>query len=377
MISPSAVLELRGGSRGDGAEVELRAPAEHQRVCRPGRVLVSMAARAAAGDGVAERVEGEPGRWWVGGSVGAVEADDGVEVDEPAPLVLGDLGVGQPGVVREVPTRDTNRVIALHAGRDFQDHARLSFAKVAEYQRRGVVHFHAVIRLDGPDGPTDRPRPGHPRRLSDAVSTPPAPSPLTTPRPDGSPLVLAWGAQLDLRPITLDFLIRNSRTADGDFTDAALAGYIAKYATKSTGAIDSGEGPDRPIWDGERIDYRETSPAPPTRRQAGGGENRGGFESESEHPWTAAMASNGVTATGFTSTTSHHASAATPRRRVGALIVMLLLGILRQLVSWFEHRRDRCRTASAPRRPEGTCWYGSACHTIVGARLSDELSSGR
>nr|WP_311132036.1 replication initiator [Nonomuraea gerenzanensis] len=36
---------------------------------------------------------------------------------------------------------------------------RLSYAKVAEYQARGLVHFHAVIRLDGPDGPTDRPRP--------------------------------------------------------------------------------------------------------------------------------------------------------------------------------------------------------------------------
>src|SRR5690242_12165701 len=29
--------------------------------------------------------------------------------------------------------------------------ARLSFAKVAEFQRRGVVHFHALIRLDGPE----------------------------------------------------------------------------------------------------------------------------------------------------------------------------------------------------------------------------------
>ena len=28
----------------------------------------------------------------------------------------------------------------------------VSFAKVAEYQRRGVVHLHAVIRLDDPDG---------------------------------------------------------------------------------------------------------------------------------------------------------------------------------------------------------------------------------
>ncbi|GAA0694080.1 hypothetical protein GCM10010193_55990 [Kitasatospora atroaurantiaca] len=36
---------------------------------------------------------------------------------------------------------------------------RVSFAKVAEYQKRGVVHFHAVIRLDGPDGSTQPRRP--------------------------------------------------------------------------------------------------------------------------------------------------------------------------------------------------------------------------
>jgi hypothetical protein len=34
---------------------------------------------------------------------------------------------------------------------------RVSYAKVAEYQRRGVFHFHAVIRLDGPAGPTTTP----------------------------------------------------------------------------------------------------------------------------------------------------------------------------------------------------------------------------
>ena len=45
-------------------------------------------------------------------------------------------------------------------GAEFREHARLSYAKVAEYQRRGLVHFHAVIRLDGPDGPADPPPAG-------------------------------------------------------------------------------------------------------------------------------------------------------------------------------------------------------------------------
>ena len=33
---------------------------------------------------------------------------------------------------------------------------RLSFAKVAEFQRRGVVHFHAIVRLDGAGEPFAR-----------------------------------------------------------------------------------------------------------------------------------------------------------------------------------------------------------------------------
>ncbi|NGO74005.1 replication initiator, partial [Streptomyces boncukensis] len=35
--------------------------------------------------------------------------------------------------------------------------SRVSFGKVAEYQKRGAVHFHTVIRFDGPDGPHSPP----------------------------------------------------------------------------------------------------------------------------------------------------------------------------------------------------------------------------
>jgi hypothetical protein len=50
------------------------------------------------GDGVAEQAEGGPGRRGGGRSGRAVEADDRVEVDDPAALVFGDLGVGEPGL---------------------------------------------------------------------------------------------------------------------------------------------------------------------------------------------------------------------------------------------------------------------------------------
>ena len=48
------------------------------------------------------------------------------------------------------------RNLARHAGltgKNLAEQARVSYAKVAEYQRRGVIHFHAIIRIDGPAGP--------------------------------------------------------------------------------------------------------------------------------------------------------------------------------------------------------------------------------
>jgi len=130
--------------------------------------------------------------------------------------------------------------------REFRDHARLSYAKVAEYQRRGLVHFHAVVRLDGPHGPTTAPPPGITAEGLTAVIRDAARDvSLVVYRPDGTPLLLAWGTQVDIRPIA-------STTAaaleddDGEITDSALAAYVAKYATKGTG---KSEATDRPIRD--------------------------------------------------------------------------------------------------------------------------------
>jgi hypothetical protein len=160
-------------------------------------------------------------------------------------------------------TTTLRRALAAALGvgaRDFADHARLSYAKVAEYQRRGLVHFHAVIRLDGPDGPTDPPPAALTHQaLRDAITAAARTATLTTVRPDGTPLVLGWGTQLDLRPVTTTAAAQLENET-GQISDAALAGYIAKYATKSTGAVDSGEGPDRPIRDGEHIPLLDVSP---------------------------------------------------------------------------------------------------------------------
>ncbi len=110
---------------------------------------------------------------------------------------------------------------------------RVSYAKVAEYQRRGVVHFHAIIRLDGPAGPADAP-PAWATigLLTNAIDLAARAVSVTTPVAPGlSARTLAWGRQLDIRPVT----------AHGDVTDTKVAAYVAKYATKAaecTGTLD-------------------------------------------------------------------------------------------------------------------------------------------
>lgn len=114
--------------------------------------------------------------------------------------------------------------------------ARLSFAKVAEYQRRGLVHFHAVVRLDGPDGP-DTAAPGWATTELLAAAVHRAADLVRLAAPGAEVVgrrVLRFGTQIDVRPI-VEFGPGES------LTSAAVAGYIAKYATKgaeTTGVVD-------------------------------------------------------------------------------------------------------------------------------------------
>ncbi len=136
------------------------------------------------------------------------------------------------------------RKLAKAAGltrRDFESVARVSFGKVAEYQRRGAVHFHAVIRIDGPDG-ADSPPPAWAtvalldRAIHDAARD--ASVPLG-PSGDQPGRVLRWGEQIDVRPI-------RAFGDDSEITEQAVASYVAKYATK---AAESTESVDRRLID--------------------------------------------------------------------------------------------------------------------------------
>ncbi|GAB3952866.1 replication initiator protein RepSA [Streptomyces sparsus] len=140
--------------------------------------------------------------------------------------------------------RFTNRLrreIAHRAGltqAELKEACRLSYGKVAEFQRRGAIHFHAVIRLDGPDGP-DSPPPSwaRVRLLEDAIraATHHRYTTVTVPAATDQPLrELRWGTQLDIRPI-------KALGAGEDLTEQAVASYVAKYATKAaenTGTLD-------------------------------------------------------------------------------------------------------------------------------------------
>ncbi|GAA2375959.1 replication initiator [Nonomuraea africana] len=104
-----------------------------------------------------------------------------------------------------------------------REQVTIAFAKVAEYQRRGVVHFHAVIRLDGPNGPASPPPAwATPDALAQAVQH--AAGAVTV---DVAGRTLRWGTQLDVRRIAMN----------GDLTEQAVAAYIAKYATKAAECV--------------------------------------------------------------------------------------------------------------------------------------------
>jgi hypothetical protein len=110
---------------------------------------------------------------------------------------------------------------------------RLSYAKVAEFQRRGVVHLHALLRLDGvipydplainppPDCMTSAILENVVLRAAGATAFS---TDLHPARPGG--WRIGWGEQIDVQHIRL-------RTT-GEITDSTVAAYLAKYATKST-----------------------------------------------------------------------------------------------------------------------------------------------
>jgi hypothetical protein len=118
--------------------------------------------------------------------------------------------------------------------RELRRRVRVSYVKVAEYQRRGSLHFHCVIRLDRAQ-PRDTaalvqaPGPAFSRHLlCEAVRAAAGRVSVPAPERDGTSMggEIRWGLELETRSL---------EAAAGEASKCA--GYIAKYATKSTEVV--------------------------------------------------------------------------------------------------------------------------------------------
>jgi hypothetical protein len=141
------------------------------------------------------------------------------------------------------------RQLARLAGitqRQLRREVRVRFVKVAEYQHRGIIHYHAVIRLDAP-GDSHQPPPSRytAQLLEQAIRATVAAVGYDTAAITGDdPLlrrVLRFGTQTDVRAIQQTSSLPGTGKA---LSAQAVANYIAKYATKTLSAPGL---PDRPV----------------------------------------------------------------------------------------------------------------------------------
>jgi hypothetical protein len=155
--------------------------------------------------------------------------------------------------------RALGRLVGLPEG-ELRRLIRVSYAKVAEFQRRGAIHFHAVIRLDAatdcrcPACLAPPPAGFTAAVLEDALRLAVPAVRVPCPPVDDEPDRYArWGEQLDVRNIT---------TGDdraGELSAEQVAGYIAKYATKATESF--GAGLDRRLTVPDDLEHLDGLPA--------------------------------------------------------------------------------------------------------------------
>jgi hypothetical protein len=109
---------------------------------------------------------------------------------------------------------------------------KVRFSKVAEYQRRGMIHLHAVVRLDAAPPPDDPEAVAPPpegftaQLLEESVRAARASAFVSCPelellgRTDTS---IRWGTEMDVRAMT---------GGPGEMSAAVVAAYVSKYSVK-------------------------------------------------------------------------------------------------------------------------------------------------
>ncbi len=121
---------------------------------------------------------------------------------------------------------------------EFAQSVRVSFIKVAEFQRRGLVHFHAVVRLDPiVEGDTLPVRANH-EAIAEATTRAACLARLLTPYSVAGQWELGFGPQVDVQAIPT---ARPNESAQGILHADRVASYVAKYVTKGaecTGTVD-------------------------------------------------------------------------------------------------------------------------------------------
>jgi len=119
---------------------------------------------------------------------------------------------------------------------------RVSFVKVVELQRRGVPHFHAVIRLDAATPAGEElaaPTTGLTAiELGALVHQAVAAATLDVTGPDGTRRCVRFGEQTDAQPLRPHSTVDSVDSGGGEvepvgIAGRAVAGYLAKYVTKS------------------------------------------------------------------------------------------------------------------------------------------------
>lgn len=114
--------------------------------------------------------------------------------------------------------------------REVEKTIKLSFAKSAEFQRRGALHFHVVMRLDGvAQGEHFAPPPEQftSEAFVEAVQRAAPHVRVACPMPGEGSAQVRWGEQLEVRVIE----------GSAETSREAVSAYIAKYSTKSVEAF--------------------------------------------------------------------------------------------------------------------------------------------
>jgi hypothetical protein len=123
------------------------------------------------------------------------------------------------------------RVLAGRAGlseREWRQRVRVAYAKVAEFQARGLVHFHAIMRLDGAEDRATAPGVAvSPEKLCDAIREAAGRARLQGDAGDGETTDVRFGEQLHTR-------VLSGAEDDRELSPGQVAAYVAKYSCKAS-----------------------------------------------------------------------------------------------------------------------------------------------